>query len=101
MPGTATPQDAELIMKLYDLRREPELRKARNWWLMEFWPNSVDDIMKVANAMGAHVVSFTPSTHKTEDTKRLGAHEVVVSKDLQQMEKQVNSFDSMSGHGFG
>ena len=52
MAGAATPNDAELIMKLYDLRREPEIRKARNWWLMEFWPNSVDDILKVANAMG-------------------------------------------------
>lgn len=53
MAGTATPNDAELIMKLYDLRREPEIRKARNWWLMEFWPGSVEDVMKVANAMGS------------------------------------------------
>lgn len=53
MPGTATPTDAELILKLYDLRRETEIRKARNWWLTEFWPQSVDDIMKVANAMGS------------------------------------------------
>jgi hypothetical protein len=50
MPN-ATPTDADLIMKLYDLRREPELRKARNWWL-GFWPNSVDDIVKVASALG-------------------------------------------------
>ena len=50
MPN-ATPTDADLIMKLYDLRREPELRKARNWWL-GFWPNSVDDILKVASALG-------------------------------------------------
>src|SRR5437764_12443902 len=52
MPGTATPADAELILKLYDLRREPELRKARNWWLGTFWPNSVDDILKIGGAMG-------------------------------------------------
>ncbi len=48
----ATSSDADVILKLYDLRREPEIRKARNWWLMEFWPESVDDVMKIANAFG-------------------------------------------------
>ncbi len=33
--------------------------------------------VKLANALGAHVTLFTTSTHKTEDAKRLGAHEVV------------------------
>jgi uncharacterized zinc-type alcohol dehydrogenase-like protein len=49
--------------------------------------------LKFANAFGAHVTLFTTSTHKTEDAKRLGAHEVVVSKDPAQMEKQADSFD--------
>src|SRR6516165_7932336 len=49
--------------------------------------------VKLANAMGAHVVLFTTSSHKTEDATRLGAHEVVVSKDPQQVEKHVNSLD--------
>jgi len=49
--------------------------------------------VKLANALGAHVALFTTSAHKTADGKRLGAHEVVVSKDLAQMEKHVNSFD--------
>jgi uncharacterized zinc-type alcohol dehydrogenase-like protein len=49
--------------------------------------------VKLANAMGAHVVMFTTSPNKAEDAKRLGAHEVVVSKDLGQMKKQANSFD--------
>jgi len=47
MASTPTTADAELIVKLYDLRREPELRKARNWWL-GFWPESTDDILKIA-----------------------------------------------------
>lgn len=47
-----TPADAELILKLYDLRREAELRKARNWWL-GFWPESTDDIVKIASSMGS------------------------------------------------
>ena len=33
MAKKATAKDAELIMRLYDLRREPEMRKARNWWV--------------------------------------------------------------------
>jgi hypothetical protein len=49
----ATATDAQLIMQLYDLRREPEIRKARNWWVTGFWPESVDDILKVAWAMGS------------------------------------------------
>ena len=52
MSNTPTTADAELIVKLYDLRREAELRKARNWWL-GFWPESTDDIMKIASAMGS------------------------------------------------
>lgn len=51
MPSTPTTADAELILKLYDLRREAEIRKARNWW-MGFWPNSADDILKVATGFG-------------------------------------------------
>ena len=49
--------------------------------------------VKLANAFGAHVALFTTSAHKTADGKRLGAHEVVVSKDPAQMQKHVNSFD--------
>ena len=48
MPKKATSADAELILKLYELRREPEMRKARNWWMNEFWPQSADDFIKLA-----------------------------------------------------
>jgi hypothetical protein len=48
----ATAADAQLILKLYDLRREPELRKARNWWVVTFSPQSLDDFMKVSGAFG-------------------------------------------------
>jgi hypothetical protein len=53
MAKKATAADAQLILKLYDLRREAEMRKARNWWFVEFWPHSADDFMKIA---------FTPGT---------------------------------------
>ena len=49
--------------------------------------------VKFARAFGAHVVLFTTSPGKTEDAKRLGAHEVVVSKDEAQMNAHANSFD--------
>ena len=47
-----TAADAQLILKLYDLRREAEIRKARNWWVVTFWPQSAEDFMKVSGAMG-------------------------------------------------
>ena len=49
--------------------------------------------VKLARAMGAHVVLFTTSPSKIEDAKRLGAHEVVISKDPAQMQAHLNSFD--------
>ncbi len=49
--------------------------------------------VKLAHAMGAHVVLFTTSPGKTEDAKRLGAHEVVISKDPEAMQAHAASFD--------
>jgi uncharacterized zinc-type alcohol dehydrogenase-like protein len=49
--------------------------------------------IKLARAMGAHVVLFTTSESKVEDAKRLGAHEVVISRDPEQMAQHTNSFD--------
>jgi uncharacterized zinc-type alcohol dehydrogenase-like protein len=49
--------------------------------------------VKFAHAMGAHVVLFTTSAGKTKDGLRLGANEVVLSKDPAAMQKHANSFD--------
>ncbi|MFT3684975.1 MAG: NAD(P)-dependent alcohol dehydrogenase [Phycisphaerales bacterium] len=49
--------------------------------------------VKFAHAFGAHVVVFTTSPGKTEDAKRLGANEVVVSKNADEMAKHAFSFD--------
>ncbi len=49
--------------------------------------------VKFANAFGAHVVLFTTSPKKKEDGLRLGAHEVVVSKNDAEMQKHAGSFD--------
>ena len=44
----ATPADAEIILKLYDLRREAVMRQARAWVVGEFWPKSADEYFAVA-----------------------------------------------------
>jgi hypothetical protein len=52
MAKKATASDAHLILKLYDLRREAEMRKARSWWFTGFWPKTADDFMKIASTPG-------------------------------------------------
>lgn len=49
--------------------------------------------VKLAHAMGAHVVVFTTSSSKAEDARRLGADEVVVSKDAEAMKKRQGTLD--------
>ncbi len=49
--------------------------------------------VKLAHAMGAHVVLFTTSPGKVEDGKRLGADAVCISKDERQMASYANSLD--------
>ena len=49
--------------------------------------------VKFANAFGAHVILFTTSANKAEDAKRLGAHEIVISKDEDAMAAKTNSCD--------
>jgi uncharacterized zinc-type alcohol dehydrogenase-like protein len=49
--------------------------------------------VKFAHALGAHVVVFTTSPGKTDDALRLGADEVVISKDANEMSKHAGSFD--------
>jgi hypothetical protein len=46
-----THHDAEIILKLYDLRREPVMREARAF-VAQFAPKSLDDLLKVAHAFG-------------------------------------------------
>jgi len=49
--------------------------------------------VKIAHALGAHVVAFTTSPRKVEDALRLGADEVVVSRDASEMQKHAGSFN--------
>jgi len=49
--------------------------------------------VKFAKAFGANVVLFTTSPGKTADAKRLGADDVVISKNAEEMLKHAGSFD--------
>jgi uncharacterized zinc-type alcohol dehydrogenase-like protein len=49
--------------------------------------------IKLAHALGAHVVAFTTSPDKIADAKKLGADEIIISKDEAQMAAHQGSFD--------
>ncbi|MBV9086477.1 MAG: hypothetical protein JOY79_03245 [Acidobacteriaceae bacterium] len=49
----ATAADADLILKLYDLRREAVMRQARQWVAVSFWPETIDDLVKVLSEFGS------------------------------------------------
>ena len=47
--GMPTHEDAELILRLYELRREDKMRAARDWFTGSFFPESIDDMRQVMN----------------------------------------------------
>lgn len=49
--------------------------------------------VKIADALGAHVAVFTTSPSKKDDARRLGADEVIISKNADEMQKHAESFD--------
>lgn len=48
----ATQADAEVVMRLYDMRREEVMRKARNYVGGDFWPDGAADVQKVISEWG-------------------------------------------------
>lgn len=48
----ATAADADLILKLYDLRREPKMREAREYMAQRFLPATFDEFMFIVKGMG-------------------------------------------------
>lgn len=51
MPATAT--DAQLILQLYDIRRENLMRKAREFVTGQFWPQSAEDVVALIRNFGS------------------------------------------------
>jgi hypothetical protein len=49
----ASAKDAQIVMQLYDLRREAKIREARDFFIVQFFPESADDFVKIATAFGS------------------------------------------------
>jgi hypothetical protein len=49
----ATAADAELILKLYEMRREETLRKARRFMIFDFQPKTVEELRLVSRDVGS------------------------------------------------
>lgn len=49
-------EDANLILRLYEIRRDETMRKARQWFMLDFHPESVQDILQVL--MGEQSADF-------------------------------------------
>ena len=53
-----TYEDAQLVLKLYELRRDDKLRTAREWFIQKFFPTSIDDVKAVQGSTGNENVYF-------------------------------------------
>jgi hypothetical protein len=60
--SVSTYQDAQLILKLYELRRDEKLRAAREWFVQRFFPAKVEDVQAVMNSAGSDNISFRMAT---------------------------------------
>ena len=60
MPSAVPPtvDDANLILRLYELRREEKLRAAREWFRTKFFPASIDDVKRVVATPGEENTNY-------------------------------------------
>ncbi len=87
----ATPADAEIILKLYELRTESIMRQARAWMTAEWWPATAEDFFAVVgNPADPHNAYFRQVTTYWEMAAALVLHGAV-SADL---------FVDCNGEGF-
>ena len=62
MTNKATHSDVDIILRLYELRREPVMRDARKFMAFEFWPTSFEDLGRVIAAAGKEFAYFRQVT---------------------------------------
>lgn len=66
--GEVNHEQVNLMLRLYDIRREPRLREAREWYMMNFHPTSAEELMKLCppgsreNAFMRMVISYWDMT---------------------------------------
>ncbi|MEP6690055.1 MAG: hypothetical protein ABJD07_02800 [Gemmatimonadaceae bacterium] len=65
-------ESAQLILELYELRRDPELRSARDWFVNRFHPTSADDVL--ARWMGPESAGYRMVTSYWEMAASLVVH---------------------------
>ena len=53
-PAVPTYEDAQLVLKLYELRREEKLRAAREWFTGKFFPQTAEDVTSVTGTENAY-----------------------------------------------
>ena len=51
-------QDADLVLRVYDMRREAVMRQSRSAINGQFWPNSYDDVAAILNTEHPHNAAF-------------------------------------------
>jgi hypothetical protein len=62
MTNKATHGDVDIILRLYDLRREPVMREARKFIIFDFWPSSFEELGKLFAAGGREFAYFRQVT---------------------------------------
>jgi len=62
MTSQATYHDADIILRLYELRREPVMRDARKFVTFEFWPSNFEEVGKLFAAGGKEFAYFRQVT---------------------------------------
>jgi len=62
MTKTATHADVDIILRLYEMRREPVMREARKFMAFEFWPTSFEDLGRIMAAGGKEFAYFRQVT---------------------------------------
>ena len=77
-----TPQDAQLILQLYDLRREAVMRKARTFLISEFWPASYDDFKAVSLAFGTEHNAYLRQVITYWETAAIMVLDGIINEDL-------------------
>src|SRR5437016_4093866 len=80
--GKPTAQDAQLILELYDLRREAVMRKARTFLVSEFWPSSYDEFKAVSSAFGTEHNAYLRQVITYWETAAIMVLDGIINEDL-------------------
>jgi hypothetical protein len=74
MDRTATPEDAKLILHLYELRREPRMREARDWFARNFRAKTIEEFQALCPQGSDANASYRMFTTYWEMAASLVAH---------------------------